>query len=275
MRNYENIGYDAFNSYRSGDENSRRNRYGTTPSNERGGSSVYGRSSRDTSSADHNFSTEPGFYGTGSAGRNQSPQQPQNQRQQQPQSNQNYNENSRYQQSRPQSQGNWEQQNRSSNYGNSQNYNRNQSRENRAGNWADQAEDRIERWGDKIENAWDRWSGDENNQVRQNWMNHPEHYPTQSHGNAMGNRYSENYDNSSNRFENRGSYGNQGRRREEDEGFFDNLGHRISNAWDRWVGNDEDEERRYQQRSQFPSQGRRDENRNPYGQSPRRGDNEW
>jgi hypothetical protein len=269
MRNYENIGYDAFNSYRSGDENSRRNRYGSSPSNERGGSSVYGRSSRDTSSADHNFSTEPGFYGTGSSGRNQN--------QQQPQSNQNYNENSRYQQSRPQNQGNWEQQNRSGNYGSRENMNRNQSWENRAGNWADHAEDRIERWGDKIENAWDRWTGDDNNHVRQNWMNHPEHYPTYSHGNASGNRYSENYDNSGNRFENRGNYGNQGRRNNEDEGFFDHLGNKISNVWDRWVGNDEDEERRYQQRSHYPSQGqsRRDDNRNSYGQNSRRGDNEW
>ncbi|MFC5269805.1 hypothetical protein [Adhaeribacter terreus] len=287
MRRHENIGYDAFNTYRSGDESSRRSDYGSNESNARGGRSVYGRSSRDTDASDHNFSTEPGFYGSGYSSRSQS-QQPSNQ-------NSGSYESNRYSQIRPQNQGgSWSQQSSREQYGNRDSYNspsnmyRGENRSwqdrtenwadragNRMENWADRAEDRIERWGDKINNAWDRWSGDEDNRVRQNWMNHPEHYPTYSHGNANANRYSENYDNSSygNRYENRGEYR---RNRDEDEGFFGHIGNRISNAWDRWVGDDSDEERRYQQRSRYGNSGNQSSGNRPgqYG-SPRRDDYEW
>ena len=262
MRRHENIGYDSFNSYRSGDENSRRYDYGNQESSPRGGRSVYGRSSRDTDASDHNYSSDPGYYGTGTSGRSQQ-QQPSNM-------NRNNYDSNRYSQIRSQNQSNWPQQNSGNQFSNRDSSNspsnmyRNENRSwqnrsenwsdragNRMNNWADRAEERMERWEDKISNAWDNWNGDENNRVRQNWMNHPEHYPTYSHGNAMGNRYSENYDNpsSGNRFENRnrGEY----RRRNEDEGFFENIGNRISNAWDRWVGDDSDEERRYQQRSRY------------------------
>jgi hypothetical protein len=268
MRRHENIGYDAFNSYRSGDENSSRNKYGTSPGNERGGSSVYGRSSRDTDASDHNYSTDPGYYGTGSGNMNQ------------PNQRQNYDEHNRYAQNRSQNPGG-NMQNRGNQFGNRDAYNsgpgnfRNDNR-NQHNNWADRAEERIDQWGNKINAAWDRWSGDENNQVRQNWVNQPHNYSTYSHGNASGNRYSDNYGNSpSNYNENRGY--NQGNRHE-DEGFFDHLGNKISNAWDRWVGNDEDEERRYQNRSQYPPSGnasrRNDDNRNSPGSYNRRED-EW
>jgi len=285
MRRHENIGYDAFNTYRSGDESSRRNDYGGSESSPRGGRSVYARSSRDIDSSDHNYSTDPGYYGSGTTGRGQQ-QQPYNQNQ-----NRTNSDSNRYNQVRSQNQGgNWNQQGSRDQYSNrdsynpSSNMNRNENRSwqnraenlsnragNRVNNWADRAEERMERWDDKINSAWDRYSGDENNRVRQNWMNHPEQYPTYSHGNAMGNRYSENYDNRSqgNRFENRdrGDF----RRRDEDEGFFENIGNRISNVWDRWVGDESDEERRNQQRSRYDNPSNRSDQ---YGPS-RRDENEW
>lgn len=290
MRRHENIGYDAFNSYRSGDESSRRSDYGSQESNARGGRSVYGRSSRDTDASEHNYSSEPGFYGSGYSNRNQSQQQqPFNQHTGSYDSN-------RYSQIRSQNQsGNWGQQNSQDQYSNRNSYNspsnmyrnENNSWQNRSGNWSDRggnhpdnwaehAEDRIEKWGDKINNAWDHWTGDENNRVHQNWMHHPEHFPTYSHGNASENRYSENYDNASygNRYENR----DQNRHhRNEDEGFFEHLGNRISNAWDRWVGDDNDEERRYQQRSRYGNSGNQSSgNRSgQYGSSSRHNEYDW
>ncbi len=73
--------------------------------------------------------------------------------------------------------------------------------------------------------------------------------------NAGQSRYSNDYGNSSNYGQphnygssNQSSYGNQDRNRssqqQEDEGFFGDIGHQISNVWDRWVGNDDEEQRR-------------------------------
>ncbi|HSI91121.1 MAG TPA: hypothetical protein VK927_08390 [Adhaeribacter sp.] len=313
MRNYEDIGYGSFNTYRSGDENSRRNLYGSSPSNQRGGSSVYGQQSRDTSSADHNYSTDPGYYGTtGSASSRRSQtnyentgygqgssQYGQNRSQQQPQSSHNrpssgqgwtsqsQNQGSQYGSSYGSSRG-------SSDYGN-RSENRGSSWVDRAGNrmenWADRAENQLDRWGNRASNAWDRMTDDDDRNRRSSgWSGPSGHHSQYSHGNAGQNRYSDNYDSPENysgssygssypssygnRYENREGYRN---RHEDEGGFFDNLGNKISNAWDRWVGDDDDEERRYQQRSHYRPSGRTSSNDGPpynYGSSSRR-DYEW
>jgi len=284
MRKHEDIGYDSFNSYRSGDESSRRNDYGGWSGNPRGGSSIYGRSSRDNDSSDRNYSTEPGYYGSGTSNINS----PQNQQRNPYDSN-------RYSQIRSQNRGgNWMTQDRS---GNQQNFQPNESYSNRVGrrswserdenwedrplnrlerysdrtghqveDWADRAGDRLDRWGNRISNAWDRWTGDEDRN-RNDWPRNPEHRNNFSHGNAMQNRYSADYDNpmQGNRVQFSG-------RRNEDEGFFDHLGNRISNVWDRLTGeDDDDEERRYQNRNRFSSYDNRS---NPYGPS-NRNQSEW
>ncbi|KAA9345902.1 hypothetical protein [Adhaeribacter soli] len=285
MRNYENIGYDSFNSYRSGDENSNRNLYGGSQSNPRGGSSVYGRSSRDTGSSEHNYSTDPGYYGTGSSNISQNRNQSR--------SNMDYSNRYGQSQGRSQNMGNsWVNQgNQNQRFGqgvagaygthtDSGTYGgryQNRSDFDRNNNWQNRVGNQMDRWGDRASNAWNRMTDDQNRGI--SGQTHP-HHSFYSHGNAYQNRYSDSYDSPSsfgNRYENERGYESRRPDRDEDEGFLGNIGHKISNVWDRFVGNDEDEERRYQERSRYGSTGSSSyENRPPYnyGSSSNR-DYEW
>ena len=308
MRRHENIGYGSFNTYRSGDENSRQYDYGNQASNARGGRSVYGQMSRDTDASDRLYSTSGGYgsassnddytnrsasnYGSSSQYGQQNSYQSQPSGSYQSQSNQswmNQNQNqSPSNQYRSQSQGSHYSPSGSygsysyggsgsasgsDSYGN-RNADRNDSLMDRTGNrmenWADRAGNQVERWGDRISNAWDRATDDDDNRYRSSnrgWMGQQDmsHGARYSHGNASQNRYSDNYDSPSSssyggRYEPGSNYNRyeENRGRYEDEGgFFDHLGNRISNAWDRWIGNDDEEQRRYERRSRYGNSGNR------------------
>lgn len=291
MRRHENIGYGSFNSYRSGDENSRQYDYGNPEGHSRGGRSVYGQMSRDNDASNRPYSTSSGY---GSAYNSENDYGNSN----------SYSGNSQNRSQNPQNQG-WSNQNQrqnygssnygssnygssnygSSNYGNSGGYGNRNDRDsnwmdragNRMENWADRAGNQMDRWGNRISNAWDRITDSDEHghnyrsSNRNHWSDQQRSMGGQhnySHGNANEGRYSDNYDGNSGsygsgsyggRYESR--YGNSNRyddiRRshQDDGGFFDNLGNRISNAWDRWVGNDEEEQRRYENRSRYGSSG--------------------
>jgi len=276
MRRHESIGYGSFNTFRSGDENSRQYDYGNPEGHSRGGRSVYGQMSRDNEASNRPYSTTSGYgssYNENDYGNSN-----------------NYSGNSQYgSQNRNQNQG-WSNQNQqqnygSGNYGNSSGYgNRQNDRDNswmdrtgnRMENWADRAGNQMDRWGNRISSAWDRMTDQDDsghnyrNSNRNHWTDMERSMGGQhnySHGNANQNRYSDNYDGDSsssygNRYEPRygthnDRYENIRRSHQDDGGFFDHLGNRISNAWDRWIGNDEDEQRQYENRSRYGSSGHR------------------
>jgi hypothetical protein len=94
-----------------------------------------------------------------------------------------------------------------------------------------------------------------------NWMGDTDHdYPQYSHGNANENRYSEDYSHPSNF--NRSSMGNQYEQdrysqhrdnfnrhdNDQEEGFFERIGHGIKDVWNSIAGDDDDrnnDNRRY------------------------------
>src|SRR6478752_8318422 len=61
MRRHESIGYGSFNTFRSGDENSRQYDYGNPEGHSRGGRSVYGQMSRDNEASNRPYSTTSGY----------------------------------------------------------------------------------------------------------------------------------------------------------------------------------------------------------------------
>jgi hypothetical protein len=249
MRNYENSDTSSFNTYRSGDENPRReNSYRS----ESGSPSSVTRPGSHLSTADHYQ-------------RNSVWHQPQDYRDQRNQGSQpasrsqqsywDHNERSQYspgsyrsQDYRSQEQSRWPQDNRQ-----------------HMGNYGNHSQDRdwdSHRSGDRsyYENrdrnqnqSWNRWNEGQHHEDQQDFRNYGDRNRSQSQ-----NRYSSDYGYQNPSNQGRGYDENryQTRRQDDedrDEGFFDRMGNSIRNAWHRLTDEErEDQERanRYEQRSQ-------------------------
>jgi hypothetical protein len=290
MRNYEDSDPTSFNSFRTGNENPRRdlstrNEFGTNQASMRPGSNE--------GTADHRTNSSPNQYSAYQPFNRQSNQQ-----------NTNWSQNDQNWQN---TRGNYRQsdQGQNYNYGNQNASYRNDNRFNQQNdqhNWQNSQNRRhdddrnfFERAGDRINESWNRWTDDDNNndynRSSQQFRNQNQ-YNQRFNDYNQQNRYPSDYDSRNNWNQDRNNnnrYQNRRNNEHDDEGFFDRMGNKISQAWDRFTG--EDEEQRYQERGNMNSQHRWNhdfnENRGHEEDNPRRNynrndswgssnrDNEW
>ena len=262
MRDYENSDTSSFNTYRSGNENPRRENSSRT---DFGGRASVTRRGSNEGTADH--------YEKNSVWH-----QPQDYREQ------------RNQGTYRNQQNDWNRQSERNQYSQSQNRNQDQNRWNQdqgrwpqdnrqhLGNYGNHSQDRdwdTHRSGDRdyYENrnrgqnqSWNRWNDDSRRQDQPENRSYGNRNQQQSY-----NRYSSDYGYQNPSNQGRGYDENryQQRRQDQDddrneEGFFDRMGNSIRNVWNRFTDEDrEDQDRanRYEQRSQGY---RSDENRRNY-----------
>ncbi|WP_147275673.1 hypothetical protein [Adhaeribacter pallidiroseus] len=277
MRTYEDSDPSSFNSFRTGNENPRRD---FSSRNEFNSNENVMRPGSNEGTADHRSNSGPNQY---------SAYQPFNR-----QNDQHHDHWSQNNQGRNNDQFH---NNRSFNQGRFSNFNdqsfdhRNNNRFNQHNNeqhdWQRSQNNRpnddrnfVERAGDRVQDTWNRWTHDDDNgnfnRGSQQFRNQNQFNQSRNNNfDQQNNRFHSDYSNQNNfnqgrnfdsdRFQNR-------RNQHEDEGFFDRMGNKISQAWNQFTG--DDEERRYQERGKMNSQHRWDnsfnENRGHQEDNPRR-----
>ncbi|QNF34057.1 hypothetical protein HUW51_15490 [Adhaeribacter swui] len=257
MRTYEDSDPSSFNSFRSGNENPRRdnstrNEFGTNQASMRQGSNE--------GTSDHWSNSGPNQYSAYQPFNRQNDQQNNNWSQ----NNQRYNRD-QFDNNRQYNQGH------SSGFGNQQSNFRNDNnrfnQHNEHHDWQrsqnrNNNDDRnfFERAGDRIQDTWNRWTDDDDNnnfnRGLQQFRNQNQHNQSRFNNfDQNSTRHSSDYNNQNNFNQGRSfdsdRYQNR-RNQHEDEGFFDRMGNKISQAWNNFTG--DDEERRYQERGNMNSQ---------------------
>ena len=241
MRNYENSDTSSFNTYRSGNENPRRE---NSMRSDYTNSQVHRQGSNE-GTADHFDRNSPGYHPNDFRNFNQDRNQQNHNQFQRPQNN--------WQPSGRQHQDQWPKDYR-------QNYNQygNHSQDRDYNQHRSGDRDFFEKAGDRISDTWNRWTDDHDH--RNNWNNNQQPHKDQSQGYNQYNQhnnqqhYSSDYGHQNrtnqgrgydeNRYANRRDNYNTQNNRHDDEGVFDRMGRYISNAWTSFTEEEREDQNR-------------------------------
>jgi len=269
MRDYENSDNSSLNTYRSGNENSRRDFSARTDSN----SPMTNRQGSNFTSDEH-YNNNSVWQQPNDMLRNNDQQMRNQQNQYQPRNNQNRQQSSNNWPSRQQS---WPQDNRQNqnNYGNhSQDRDYDQHRAGDRNNFEAPLSRENETWNrynqnyqnNRQQNNWEQNNQNQNDWDRNRNQYNQQHRYSSDYGYQNNSNQGRGYD--ENRYFNRRNDNNYNRNHQDnqhEEGFFDRMGNSIRNAWSNFTHEENDDQNRANRYGREHGYNNQERGRNNFG----------